>query len=100
MKENQSFVALLSARENISPLKRLVNSPSPMMSGKSTNELIEKEKDILAAHIKACRLWRSCLATNRKEDFISAFSCSVVADTDKTVAPEKIDGMESLACKT
>ena len=45
----------LSARGDLSPLKHLITSP--IKSGKTSNELVQKEKDLLAAHNQG-RRWR------------------------------------------
>ena len=94
----------LSSLENVSPIKHLVYSP--VRTGKSTLELFDKEKSSNEEH-QSGRKWKSRPLSNRiriqesmfcvmsrrvhrgtKDDFLSALSCSVVADAKKVIMPD------------
>jgi hypothetical protein len=94
----------LSSKENMSPIKHLLNSP--LKIGKGSSELFNKERTSNAEH-KSGRRWKSRPLRNRvriqentfslisrrlhrgsKEDFLAGLSCSVVADDEKTLIPE------------
>ena len=94
----------VSSKENVSPIKYLLNSP--LKVGKCSSELLEKERKSLEDY-KSGRRWKSRPLTSRvriqentfsvmsrrihrgsKDDFLAGLSCSVVCDDERTVTPE------------
>ena len=94
----------VSSKENVSPIKYLLNSP--LKVGMCSSELLEKERKSLEDY-KSGRRWKSRPLTSRvriqentfsvmsrrihrgsKDDFLAGLSCSVVCDDERTVTPE------------